>query len=148
MSCLTVWFEPDPTDDLGKLWMRVVSGPFAGSGFFWSYPNTLNELAERLAAYPLGKPVEEKWGYEKLQGADVVLGLRIAPVGNKGDLVVETLIADYADLQQRVSVNFATSYAELDLFRQRLGALAAGTSDEACLTGNETTVIQSSGVSS
>ena len=136
MSNIKVRYEPDPDDDVGRIWLTLKTDQFAGHGFFWSDRDGLGDLAKGLAAYPLAGPVGDAWGYENVEGDNVVLRIRVTPVSRKGDLVADAVVADLYNLHQRVSVSFPTTYAEVDQFRQQLCALVEGQTDEAELSGS------------
>jgi len=68
MSTVRLRYEADPADDVGKLWMTVQTGNFAGEGYFWSYRDGLRQLADELNKYPLGGPAEATWGYDDIKG--------------------------------------------------------------------------------
>jgi hypothetical protein len=135
MNTLTLRYEPDPEDDVGKLWLTVQTERFVGSGFFWSYRDGVRGLADKLAAYPLPEPAAEAWGYNKAETNDLILAVQITPVNCKGDLVARVEVADLYDVAQRLSTNFSTDYVSVDAFRQQLNALAEGKADEAMLGG-------------
>ena len=135
MSILKLWYEPDPEDDVGKLWMTVETACFSGEGFFWSYRDGARQLADKLKLYPLPDAAEAKWGYDNVAGEKVVLSLRVVPVNKTGDLVAEVQIADLHDLRQRVSAIFSTTYAEAETFRQQLESLMDGSANAAELLG-------------
>ena len=132
MSTLTLRFEPDPADDVGKLWMTVQTDRFNGTGFYWSYRDGIRGLSDKLSAYPLPQPAAEAWA----EAETVILALQIAPVGNLGDLTVSVEIADLYEVRQRLTASFSTSYVEVAAFKQQLDALSEGRTDQALLTGN------------
>ncbi len=132
MSSLTLRFEPDPADDVGKLWMTVQTDRFTGTGFYWSYRDGMTRFAEKLAAYPLSEPAAEAWA----EADNVILAVQIMPVGNLGDLVAQVEVADLYEVRQRLTATFATSYVEVAAFKQQLDALAEGRTDQALLTGS------------
>jgi hypothetical protein len=136
MSSLKVRYDPDPDDDVGQLWLSVTTDRFSGTGFFWSYREGVRELADKLCEYPLPNAATATWGYDDIKGDNVILNIQVAPVNMKGDLVAEVQIADLYDQGQRVIAAFSTTYAEVDVFRQQLTALANGRADDAELSGS------------
>lgn len=133
MSKLVIRYEPDSEDDVGKLWFSLTTDQFAGVGYFWSYRDGVGELAEKLSRYPLSGPASAAWGYDDLEGTNVILGVRITQVNGKGDLIAEVEIADLDDSRQRVTASFATKYSEVTTFGLQLKELAKGTVNEAVL---------------
>lgn len=95
----------------------------------------MRELADGLRPYPLAGVAEASWGYENVEGDNIVLLIRVVPVNSKGDLIAEAIVADLHNLNQRVSATFSTTYAEAEVFRQQLDALVGGRTNEAELTG-------------
>jgi|SRR5690606_32980135 len=134
MSHLTFRYEPDPNDDVGRLWLSLQTAHFTGTGFFYSYRNGLLEFAEGLRNYPLAKPLAWKTGYGDAAAKDAILRVQIEPVGPLGHLSAEVEIADLHDPSIRVNAKFETSYEAVAELRKQLIALSEGRTDEAVLS--------------
>jgi hypothetical protein len=98
MSELTIRYEPAPDDEVGKLWFDVTTKRFSGSGFFWSDLSEIPELISGLEKYPLQESVICRWGYNSLEGSDLVLSLRVAQVEQIGLLEATIEVADLFDI--------------------------------------------------
>ena len=135
MSDLVIRYVPDPHDEVGQLWFEVKSGQFSGSGFFWSNLSEIPALIERLRAFPFRETVAEKWGFDDVEGLNIVLSLAMSPAGSTGGLVVSTTVADQFDLQQRLTTKLQTDQASLDRMLTELSALVRDRAGEVHLRG-------------
>jgi hypothetical protein len=136
------FFDPKlPRDDFGHLALSVATDRVSGRGSFWVQWQEVTEFGELLAAYPISPeaPIMVQWGYETLEGEDLILRIEIAPANRTGDLLVRVEIAD--DLpdhgpRDRVRASFLTNYPQLESFRSGIAKLMEGAVSEAVLTGS------------
>jgi hypothetical protein len=137
MSQLSIRTEPDG-DGLWRLWVNVLTDRFSGQGWGWGCLTDINEFASKLTTYPMpaGEPANFQLGYNGLQGNDLMVAVRIAPLGSLGTLEVRAEIADPDDATCRLKAKFFTSYAGLDRFSSQLRRLATGERTEAVLEGS------------
>ena len=135
MSKLLIRYVPDPHDEVGQLWFEVQSDQFSGSGFFWSNLSEMPVLIERLRAFPFRETVAEKWGFNEVEGLDIVLSLAVSPAGSTGGIVVSTTVADQFELQQRLTTKLQTDQASLDRMLTELQVLVRDRAGEARLQG-------------
>jgi hypothetical protein len=138
MSSLSFRYEPDPDDEYtGQLWLTVTTQRFSGRGFFWAHQRDLTGFAKSLGAYPItaSNPPLFKAGYNDGDGDDAVLLVSVKPKDSVGGLLVETVVSDLYERNQRLTTSFSTTYTEVASFVEELSALAGGGADEAVLTG-------------
>ena len=138
MSSLSFRYEPDPDDEYtGRLWLTVSTERFSGRGFFWAHQNDLTGFAKELASYPISasKPPRYIAGYNEGGGDDVVLLVSVKPKDPRGSLLVEAVVSDLYERDQRLTVSFTTTYSDVAMFLKQLSTLADGGADEAVLTG-------------
>jgi len=137
MSDLTFRYRFDDADDFGWLDVAVATDKFSGRGGFWVQWQDVREFGEKLVAYPIepDAPVSAAWGYEMLEGDDLVVGLEIAPANATGDLRVQVELADYTEKSERVRTSFVTNYPDLEQFRKAIASLMDRKADEAILSG-------------
>jgi hypothetical protein len=135
MNSLSLRFEPEPHDTVGRLFIHVGAASFKGDGFFWAEPHGLEEFAQALAAYPIpaDQPAEVRFGYNDCEGDDLIIGIAIAPVDAIGHLRVSVEVADLYQPDNRLSVAFQSTYSEVDTFRNALGPLLDGQEAKATL---------------
>jgi hypothetical protein len=133
-SSLTLRYEADPCGDEGQLWLAVETPRFFGSGYFWADRQDLAVLAKELVSFPLTKPISWTWGYNALNGDDLILSIDIRPEGLRGHLVAHVNIADLLDPKVRLSARFNTTYSALSEFHRDLVAVAENKSEEAVLS--------------
>jgi len=137
VSQLTIRYEPAPDDDVGKLSFDVNAKSFSGTGFFWSDLSEMPDLIRSLRRYPLHEPVVGRWGYNALEGSDLVLSLRITQVDKRGLLEAIIEVADLFDLSRRLTVSLKTDYASIERLSTDLAAISAQRTGEAILAGTE-----------
>ncbi len=135
MSELVIRYEPDPDDEVGKLWFDLRSENFSGTAFFWSNLNEMPGIISKLGSYPFGDPVNWTWGYNSAEGSDLVIALAIAQDGHAGRLKATVVIADLYDVSCRLETKFQTDYNALDNLRAELETLVAHRTGEASLQG-------------
>lgn len=135
MSQLVLRYDFDAAD--GWLDVAVTSAKFSGQGGFWVREQDVREFGERLSTYPIRPeaPLAAAWGYEMLEGDDLVVGVEIVPANPRGDLLVRVELADHMEPTERVRTSFLTNYPELDRFRTAIASLMERTTDEAVLSG-------------
>lgn len=132
------FFDPkQPTDDFGRLSIDVETDRFSGKGGFWVQWQDVKEFGEALNAYPITTehPIAAQWGYNMLEGEDLILRLEIAPANKRGDLAVRFEIADDRERNCRLRGRFTTNYPDLDAFRTGIARLIAREAVEAILIG-------------
>lgn len=135
MANLILRFEPDPTDEVGKLWFDLQTDRFSGSAFFWSNLSELPEITDELGSYPFEEPATWKWGYEAKEGPDAVLALCILQTHADGALEAKVTLSDLHDTSQRLTAKFRPDYVSLDVLRQELRAMYIQRTGEALLSG-------------
>ncbi|MFC3644157.1 hypothetical protein [Aquibium oceanicum] len=123
--------------DDGCLDVAVISDKFSGHGGFWIHDQDVRVFGEELSTYPIRPeaPLTVAWGYEMLEGENLVVGVEIVPENSRGDLRVRVELADYTERSERVRTSFQTTYAELDRFRTAIAALMDRMAEEAILRG-------------
>tara|TARA_A100001391_G_C5050246_1_gene273242 strand:- start:807 stop:1220 length:414 start_codon:yes stop_codon:yes gene_type:complete len=134
-STLLIRYEPDPHDEVGRLWFNVKTSQFEGTAFFWSNLSEMAELIDRFGEYPLTEKVTEMWGFDDAQGEDVVLSLALMPSGPTGGIEVTVVVADQFDLDQRLTTKLKTDYSKLQELLRDLKAMSEHRAGEALLTG-------------
>jgi len=135
MSKLIIRYEPDPNDEVGKLWFDCRVERFSGSAFFWSNLTEFPDIISKLQCYPLGDPVKWTWGYNAARGSDVVLALAITQVGHVGKLEAIVELADLHDTSCRLTTKLGTEYNALNTLRAGLELVMARRAGEAFLLG-------------
>ena len=133
MNEFVVRFEPDPNDEVGKLWFSVQTELFSATIFYWSNLTEVPDFVRRLDEYPLSTPAKCVWGYESLSGFHTVAAIEISQSNEVGLLEARVELADQDDTEQRLMVKLETEYALLDLFRAQLTAMVGIRSGEAVL---------------
>lgn len=146
MSRLSLRYEYDESffdkrldrDDFGRLTVSVAAERFSGQGGFWVQWQEVREFGEALSAFPIesDKPLKARWGYDQLEGDDLILSIEIAPANRTGDLVVRVEIGDDLERWARVRTSFLTNYPDLEAFRLAIGELMDRKIDEAVLGGH------------
>ena len=137
MGILKVSYEyASNGDDFGRLRFVVETEDFAGRGGFWVQWQDVEEFAAALEDYPLSKdaPPMARWGFEDVQGNNLILGLAIRPIDARGTLGVSVEIADELEPKNRVRVELKTHYPQVAAFRERLFKIMRREADEATLT--------------
>ena len=94
MSRLIFRYDFDAAE--GWLEVAVTSAKFSGHGGFWVHERDVREFGEKLSTYPIRPetPLSAAWGYEMLEGDDLVVGVEIAPANTRGDLLVRVELAE------------------------------------------------------
>lgn len=135
MSQLVLRYDFDAAG--GWLDVSVTTAKFSGQGGFWVHEQDVREFGEKLSTYPIRPeaPLTAAWGYEMLEGDDLVMGVEIVPANPRGDLLVRVELADHMEPTERVRTSFLTNYPELDRFRTAIMSLMERTTDEAVLSG-------------
>ncbi len=133
MSELVIRYESDPNDEVGRLWLELKAESFSGTAFFWSNLTELPSIIAKLRCYPLGDPAKWTWGYNDIEGADIVLALAIAQDGHAGQLMVTVEMADLYDLSRRLTTKLQTDYNALDELRAGLELMVAQRAGQASL---------------
>lgn len=126
MNSLSLRFEPDPEDTVGRLFLHVGAGSFKGAGFHWAQPSDLDAFATALSAFPIPaqQPAVLQLGYNDCEGDDLILGVEITPADGSGHLRVRVEVADMYEQRDRLRVSFQTTYSEVDIFRSSLEHVA------------------------
>lgn len=135
MASLILRFEPNPADEVGKLWFELETDRFSGSAFFWSNLSEMPAIIERLGGYPLEEPAAWNWGYDTKEGTDAVLALCIMQTQSDGSLEASVTLADLHDTSQRLTAKLRTDYVSLDVLRQQLQGMHNQRSGKALLNG-------------
>ncbi|NKI99877.1 hypothetical protein FHW92_001937 [Novosphingobium sp. SG707] len=133
------FFDHDlPRDDFGRLWIAVETDRFSGKGGFWAQWQDVQEFGEALARFPIteGQPVVAQWGFNFLEGNDLIIRLEIVPFDSRGNLAVRFEVADDVEPQYRARGFFHTNYPELETFHLDIAQLIKGTTEEAVLMGS------------
>ena len=65
----------------------------------------------------------------------MVLLVSVKPKDPRGSLLVEAVVSDLYERDQRLTVSFTTTYSDVATFLKQLSTLADGGADEAVLTG-------------
>ncbi|QYE35398.1 hypothetical protein KZX46_05295 [Polymorphobacter sp. PAMC 29334] len=136
MASLIIRYEPDPEDEVGKLWFDFRADRFSGSAFFWSTLFEFPEIISKLQCYPLGDPIKWTWGYDECEGTNLVLGLSLMQVDHAGKLRATVEIADLYDTSRRLTTKFETEYHALDILRGGLNLVVSQRAGEALLSGH------------
>jgi hypothetical protein len=82
------------------------------------------------------KPLLVQWGYDKLEGDDLIVRIEIGPKDSLGDLVTRVEIADDLGPWKRVRTLFRTGYPALEMFQRDIAKLMAGEAEVAILAGH------------
>lgn len=140
MDSLTLRYEYDrtpPIDDFGWLAAKVETEAYFGSAGMWVQWQDVAEFAENLKQYPIlpQAPVMGKWGFNMLEGDDLILSIEVVPINKAGDLAVRVELADHLVRDHRLRTSFVTAYAELGSFASELSAVMAKSADKAVLRG-------------
>lgn len=135
MNSLSLRFEPEPHETIGRLFLHVGAAPFNGEGFFWAQPGSLADFEKALTAYPIpaDQPAQVRFGYDHCEGNDLIIGIEIAPIDAIGHLRVSVEVADLYEPEKRLRAAFQATYAEVDAFRAELGPLLNGQDAKATL---------------
>ncbi|RQW44107.1 hypothetical protein [Novosphingobium sp. LASN5T] len=98
----------------------------------------LKKFGEALATYPIepDSPIKAQWGFNMLEGDDLILGIEIAPANKRGDLIARIEVAYDREPQQRVRASFMTNYPQLETFGAEIAGLMNAGFGEAVLTGS------------
>ena len=137
MSKLALRYRLDDADDFGWLDVAVTTDRFSGRGGFWVQWQDVREFGEKLSTYPIqpNAPLVAAWGYDKQEGDDLVVSIKIASANATGDLQVRVELADYEEKFERIRTSFLTNYADLEEFRIAIASLMSRNADEAVLSG-------------
>ncbi|MBY8820941.1 hypothetical protein [Sphingomonas colocasiae] len=135
MSHLILRYEPDPDDEVGRLWFDVRTALFSGSSFFWSNLGELPDLIEQIGRYPLDGKTNCRWEWGASGDASLVAALDVMQVKVSGRLEARVRLADLNDVSQCLAISFETEYVLLDAFRGELKAMYDGRSGKALLAG-------------
>lgn len=135
MATLTIRYEPDPDDEVGKLWFDIEGARFSGVAFFWSNLSEVPEIVAALNQYPLNGSASWNWGFRSAEGADRVLSLSVMQTNRTGSLEVTVELADLDDRSNRLMTKLKTDYASLGTLCTELEAMAARREGEAVLNG-------------
>jgi len=136
MRELAIRYEPEPVDEVGKLWFHCKTESFSGTAFFWSNLAELRRVISRLECYPFGDQARWTWGYNSAEGSDLVLAVSIEQDGSAGRLKASVEMSDLHDPSCRLTTNFQTEYNALDTLRAGLELIVAHRSGEAFLRGH------------
>ncbi len=135
MAKLTIRYEPDPDDEVGKLWFEIEGARFSGTAFFWSNLSEVPDIVTALAHYPLNEPASWKWGYNSAEGADRVLSFGVTQTDRSGSLEAIVEIADLYDCSNRLTTKLMIDYSSVATLCTELVAMAAQRKGEAVLNG-------------
>ena len=135
MATLLMRYQPDPTDEVGRLWFELQTESFSDTTYFWSNLSELPEMIEKLRTYLWDKPVRWAWGFNEVKGNDAVAMLEISKAGEGGGLKATVELANYDDTSQRLSASLRPDYVSLDVLRRELSAMYDQRTGEAVLTG-------------
>ena len=137
MNSLSLRFEPDPHDCVGRLFVHVGTGSFSGSRFFWAQAQDLEEFATQLGSYPLSPDdlPTIRWGYNAAEGEDLLLFIQLSPSDRVGGVRVAVELAHPYEPENRVRTSFETTYSDIDRFRTALPPLVRGEEAKATLLG-------------
>lgn len=135
MAKLTIRFEPDADDEVGRLWFDIEGARFSGTAFFWSNLSEIPEIVAALRHYPLNEPVRQTWGYNSSEGDDLVLSFSVIPAGRAGSLYAKVKLADIHDRENRLTTKLTTDYASIERLCVELTAMVAQRQGEAVLNG-------------
>lgn len=146
MNQLALRYEYDPShfdpsldrDDFGRLSPVVETDRFSGRGGFWVQWQEIAAFGESLSTYPIsaGKPLLVQWGYERLEGDDLIVRVEIGPKDSLGELMARVEVADDHEAWKRVRTSFRTSYPALEMFQRDIAKLMAGEAEVAILLGH------------
>ena len=144
MDRVTLAYEPDPSDGLGRLRASVVTGGFCGYAETWAQVDHLRDFSGKLMKFPLppNHPTEFRLGYNELEGEDLVLRICVDASDPRGHLNVIVEIA--SDLgrhgswepRKRTQTNLVTHYPDVERFALQLGRLGETDATEAVLNGS------------
>lgn len=70
-------------------------------------------------------------------GGDAVLLVSVKPKDPVGGLLVDAVVSDLFERDQRLTASFSTTYTDVARFLEQLSTLAGGGADEAVLTGSD-----------
>ena len=136
MAKLTIRYEPDPDDEVGKLWLDVEGTRFSGEAFFWSNLSEMPEIIAALKHYPLNQTLRWTWGYNSSEGDDLVLSFSVTPVGCTGSLYASVELADLYDLANRLTTKLKTDYASVETLCAELAEMVSQRGGDAVLHGS------------
>lgn len=131
------YFDDGDGTGTGELTVRASFDGFSGVGAAYFGDDQLLRFAEQLLAFPLpeGNPVEVFGGFWS-RTADVLeeehVGLRVLPVGRRGQVTIRTHLATPRGgvPVQEVTVDVLTSYEALRRLSSDLAALVRGEVEE------------------
>ncbi|MGV3479044.1 MAG: hypothetical protein ACO1O3_03785 [Sphingobium sp.] len=135
MSHLILRYEPDPDDEVGRLWFDVRTALFSGSSFFWSNLGELPDLIGQIGRYPLDGTASCRWQWGMDGGAGLVAALDVMQAKANGRLEARVNLADLNDISQCLAISFETEYVLLDAFRGELEIMHDRRSGKALLAG-------------
>jgi len=131
MSHLILRYDPDPDDEVGRLWFDVKTKLFSGSSFYWSNLGELPDLIQQLGRYPLVGTASCEWGEE----TNLVAAFDVRQVKANGGLEASVRLADLNDTSQCLAIKFETEYLLVDSFRAELEVMLKRRSGKALLAG-------------
>jgi hypothetical protein len=125
-------------DDFGRLTVSVETETQAGTGGFWVQWQDIVEFAGSLSEYPIAieNPISAQWGYESLEGDDLIIGIVIGPKDALGELTASIEVADDHEQWHRVRTSFRTGYPALEMFKRDIERLMKSEIEEAVLQGH------------
>jgi hypothetical protein len=124
-------FEPDDGDDgTGRLHVGAVGDDYSGRATAWFARASLEDFAQKLGAFPLSldAPVEVAGGFVDQEQ----VGIRVAPVGSKGQISVTVHLATprwpdtRPEAMHEVRLELFTTYQQLARFSHELAAVLRG----------------------
>jgi len=124
-------------DDFGRLSVTVATDSFSGRGGFWVQWQDVKEFGNALGTFPITAehPVVVEWGFNMLEGDDLILRVEIKPANSRGDLAVGFVVSDDHHPECRVRGWFLTNYPDLEAFQHSIARLMNRDVEEAILTG-------------
>lgn len=146
ISQLELRFKPD-SDGMGELFASASGGYFSGAGEAWFSAKEIQSFGERLqSCFPLAPDTELRleggyWepGRSPAKLEEVLLGIRIYPVGTTGQIGVHLDLAEGVHQEQRpesrarASFELMASYEDLHRFGAQFQSMLTSSSATACL---------------
>jgi hypothetical protein len=77
-----------------------------------------------------------QWGYEGLEGDDLIVRIEIGPKDSLGELIARVEIADHNEPWKRIRTCFRTGYPALEMFQRDIAKLMACEAEVAILLGH------------
>jgi hypothetical protein len=123
----------DDGDGIGRLTIRASASGFAGIGSAWFNRERVLEFADEIGSYPLDPGTEPTidGGYGSPDAMEVLVGLRVYPIGSAGQIGVRTDLASDVlggDPARQCTVDLVlmTAYEALGRFSRELRYLVEG----------------------